>query len=445
MEFLLNYFPKGFCSLFALPFFFVFSGTGTANGQDADQEYFEQDRVRLENRSYRTNIRTVLINKTGFDLSEPVIELGNEESVTLRFDDLDDETKDFQYGIVHCTWDWQPSGMIESDYLGGMWNDRINDREFSFNTIVPFVHYSLQIPNENTQIKRSGNYILRVFEGDDPEKVVLTQRFMVVEPGVEVEGRIRDARNASDRRYKQEVSIKVVQNEIAVADPFGQLKVVLMQNMRWDDIRTPNPQFVRGNELLYQDDNDLIFNGGNEFRHFDIRTLRFNTEFVKDIELENNSSMVTLRPDQKRNIAVYRSQPDINGKFMIENQDGFERHLESDYVYVRFTLESPVPFNNGNIYVHGALSNGHFDEDNKMVYSDKMGVYFHQALLKQGWYDYEYAFLADTAEVADPGFIEGDHSETSNDYATFVYFHDQSSNYDRLVGVRFFNSMRDRY
>jgi len=274
---------------------------------------------------------------------------------------------------------------------------------------------------------------------------VLTRRMMVYENEMEVNARVQDARAASDRQYKQEVSLTVTQKELRVNDPFGQLKVVLLQNMRWDDMRTPKPQYLRGNELIYQDAEDLVFGGGNEFRNFDIKTLRFNTVNVKSIDLGKTSTTVTLLPNKKRNISVYRSQPDLNGRYIIKNEDGYDAHLESDYVELRFTLEGNPPYRYGNVYVFGNLSDRRISEENKMVYSEKLGVYFLQMLLKQGFYDYQYAFLADTTQVADLGFIEGDHSETENDMLALVYYHDVSGNFDRIVGMRFFNTMRDRY
>ena len=413
--------------------------------QFQDQDYFGEAELKYEDRTYKENIRSAQINKTGFDLSEPVIELNSNESIILRFDDLDDQTKDFYFKLIHCTWDWRPTGMLESDFINGQWGDRLNDRDFSFNTMIPFIQYTLVLPNQNTRITRSGNYILMIYENNDPEDVVLTRRMMVYENEMDIKPRIRDARASSDRRFKQEVTLNVDQREMRVNDPFGKLKVVLLQNMRWDDMRVPQPQFLNGNEMVYSDSKELIFNGGNEWRNFDIKTLRFNTERVKNIELGTSSTTVTLLPDKDRSIAVYRSDPDINGRFIIRNEDGYNDHLEADYVNLRFTLECYQPFSSGNVHVYGDLSERRLSEENKMVYSEKLGVYFYQTLIKQGFYDYQYVFMADSAEVGNPGFLEGDHSETDNDYVAFIYFHEMSGNYDRLVGVRFFNSMRDRF
>lgn len=408
-------------------------------------DYFEAGRLRYDDRSYQPYIKTVQLFRTGSEVSNPVIDLYGGETLTLRFDDLDDQSKDLQYKVLHCTWNWQPSSLLESDYLDGMWSDRIRNRDFSFNTLVPYVHYNLELPNESMRITRSGNYLLVVYEEGNPDQPLLSRRFMVVEPGIELSGRIRDARNASDRRYRQELSIELLQKDVLATDPFGQLKLVLMQNMRWDDLRLPKPQFINGNKILFQDSKELVFDGGNEYRNFDLRSLLYNTEFVEHIELLDNATRVDLRLSEKRNISVYQSVPDLNGRYFVKNQEGFDDPLESDYVQVRFTLKSETPYVDGNLYVFGALYDRRVDEASKMVYSEKMGVYFHQALVKQGWYDYQFAFLADTAEVADLGFIEGNHSQAENDYLVLVYYHDRQMNYDRLVGVRSLNSMRDRY
>ena len=63
-------------------------------------------------------------------------------------------------------------------------------------------------------------------------------------------------------------------------------------------------------------------------------------------------------------------------------------------------------------------------------------------LLKQGFYDFTFATLAPGATVPDLTTIEGSHYQTENDYVILVHLTDRQQRYDRLVGVRFLNSVR---
>ncbi|NMD01400.1 MAG: hypothetical protein GYA62_16990 [Bacteroidales bacterium] len=77
-----------------------------------------------------------------------------------------------------------------------------------------------------------------------------------------------------------------------------------------------------------------------------------------------------------------------------------------------------------------------------MTYNYDKKQYELTLLLKQGFYDYAYAYLTDKSTKADFGFIEGNHYETENDYYIFVYWRNNSFRYDRLVGVKAVNTSR---
>ena len=53
-------------------------------------------------------------------------------------------------------------------------------------------------------------------------------------------------------------------------------------------------------------------------------------------------------------------------------------------------------------------------------------------------------FVHNGSTEIDATYIEGSHWETSNDYGVFVYLNDETSLYDRLIGVEFFNTVSGR-
>ncbi len=63
-------------------------------------------------------------------------------------------------------------------------------------------------------------------------------------------------------------------------------------------------------------------------------------------------------------------------------------------------------------------------------------MYTWQAYLKQGVYDYEYAFVAKGSRLADSSPVEGSFFETENRYTILVYQRQTGSRYDELIGYK---------
>ena len=71
-------------------------------------DYYTKEHFRFENYIYKDNIKTAILHKEGWQLSSPVIKLNSNEKVKLSFDDLDAESKNYYYTIIHCNADWEP-------------------------------------------------------------------------------------------------------------------------------------------------------------------------------------------------------------------------------------------------------------------------------------------------------------------------------------------------
>ena len=128
------------------------------------------------------NIKTIILKPFKTNTYAPIIRLG--EKIQLIFDDLNADEHTYTYKIEHCDFDWNISNLSESEFVNGYSEDRIRDYENSFNTLQPFTNYKLTIPNENTEIKISGNYIISVLNED--EELVFKRAFVVFEPKVTV-------------------------------------------------------------------------------------------------------------------------------------------------------------------------------------------------------------------------------------------------------------------
>jgi Domain of unknown function (DUF5103) len=408
----------------------------------APEDYWQpQATVQYTDRIYWPSVRTVQLFKVGNELSAPLLELGS-GSMQLRFDLLDADPAPLSYTLVHCNAQWQPSELSPAQYLDGAFSEFMPPGQQSINTLQPYVHYSVQLPTALMRPKVSGNYIVKVYHSDDEEDVVLTRRLLVAEQRVSIDASVVASRDVSLRNVAQQVDMVVRHPGLLVPDPFNDLQLVVLQNMRWDDARTGlRPRFVRSSELVYDHPSEALFMGGNEWRNFDLKNLRYLTQEVARMDNRGNLTEAYLLPDPKRNIRTYFEQPDINGRYLVRNDDGYQQALESDYIHVHFTLPLEQEFTGAQVFVYGGLTDGQCQREWRMSYLQEQKAYVLRALLKQGFYNYAYAVVPDSAEhVGQFEAIEGSHFQTENDYAVLAYFNDPMLGCQRLVGTRFLNS-----
>ena len=401
------------------------------------------EKYYYQNAIYQESIKSIQLFREGNELSNPVIELGSEVKLVLKFDDLNEDVNQYSYTIIHCDANWNESFIQQIEYLNGFPDNPVNDYAMSFNTTVKFVNYQLRIPNEDCTPKISGNYALVVFVGNNREDLVLIQRFYVVEPLVRIEGLVKKATFDPFNGDNQEVDFKIYHERLRLLNPREDIQVVLMQNRRWDNaILNLKPNYIRDNMLDYDYNKENVFPGGNEFRYFDIRTTRFSGENVQDIKFLRPVYHVTLLPDAIRSNKKYFSYKEMNGNFVIESQNRVtDFDTECDYVFVHFFLTMPSQLVGGSVNVFGAMTGWNANKTNEMKWDFEQAGYELILLLKQGYYNYQYVYVPEGSKKADSVNLEGAHFETENEYQIFAYYHDFASRYDRLVGFLTINSL----
>jgi hypothetical protein len=396
----------------------------------------------FENKIYDERIKTVQLYKEGWNLSYPVIKLNSDEKLILHFDLLGDRIESYNYTFIHCDKDWNRSDIFTNDYLDGFPDNPVEEFKPSFNTTVQYVHYKLTFPNDRVKLTLSGNYILSVYS-DDPDKPVITQRFIITEDIAGIKIAMHRPQMTSDNNSGQQVDFTVNLNAVRVADPYRDIFSFILQNGRWNDAKKNlKPVVFGGNELNYNSLSDRnIFKGGNEFRYFDIRSIRYVSEFVKRIDFRSPCYNVLLNPSENREFKPYFYWQDFNGKFYVATQEGRDPETDADYVNVFFTLPSKYMLSDGKMYVSGAFNNWALNGNNLMSYNPQAGQYECAMLLKQGWYNYEYVFLRDGEKDAIATKFEGSHYETENDYLVLVYYRNPRDRYDRVIGAATANTL----
>ena len=134
----------------------------------------------------------------------------------------------------------------------------------------------------------------------------------------------------------------------------------------------------------------------------------------------------------------YLYDEDQNGAFIIRNSDDEDVATTCDYVFTHFTLKSPqLP--GGEVYLNGEWTYNRFIPEYRMTYNRETQAYEATALLKQGYYNYNYLFVPDGETQGNSGRTDGNFYETENEYIILVYHRPNGGRYDKLVGYRRMN------
>ena len=405
--------------------------------QEISQDNILENKFRYENTIYNPLIHSIQLHPLGFEMGNPLIHLNFNDSLLLSFDDHSSNPQNYAYTLIHCNADWTPSDLLESEYLEGFYEEPITDYQFSFNTIQNYVHYQTVIPSANLKPTLSGNYLLIVFPENQRDKAIFSQRMMILDEKVSVKGSVKRATDLEQRNYQHEIDFSIHHSGYKIDNPFSDIMPIITQNCRWDNaISGLQAVFVKNDEIVYDYEDENLFDGGNEYRFFDIQSLRYLSERLADISFETDTYKVVLRTDEARRFQRYSSLvQDINGKRLIRVQEGSRNAIEADYALVRFTLPYEHEISHGDLYVFGQISNYGFPKSHRMTYNSKKNNYEANIYLKQGYYNYEYVLKKYEGGNINR-FIEGTHYQTANDYHIYIYHRPTGESYDQLIGIQ---------
>ena len=419
------------------------------NAQEDD--YVNDNVLKYDDYVYKTNIKTVQFYEVSWEFNPPVIKLNSNEQLRLDFDDLDGDKKMYTMTFVHCNADWTPSDLMVSEFMTGFFDLNLLNFNYAVNTAQKYTHYSIVFPmdgtQQNTQFTKSGNYVMYVYADGNTSNIVLSRRFMVYDNKVSIGATLKQPIGGGQQYNTQQMDFTISSAGYNMTNPYKDMHVVLIQNNRWDNAVTGmQPTFMTGNQFIYSLDEASTFNGGNEFRYFDIRSVRFLTERVQNIyrdEKDDYKVRAVLYPDESRGAKPYLFYNDFNGNFLIKNRETLtDNNVEGDYVYVDFFLPYANPISTGNVYIMGKLTDWRMNRNSKMTYNYKRFGYETRLRLKQGYYNYIYVLSNDSKKGGDETVIEGNHWDTENDYYILVYHRKFGTYYDQLVGYKKLNSLK---
>jgi len=394
---------------------------------------------------YYPEIKTVQLYQQNNQMSLPIINLGSSDLLELHFDDLDGYVKNYSYTFQLCNENWEPVDLSPFDYIKGFIQNRLNQYRVSSIAQTKYVHYQALLPDRGSVPTKSGNYLLKVFLNGDINKVAFTKKFFVLDNKASIGLQVLQPYDNSLFRTYQRVQVSVNATQLNPINPQQQVKVVVLQNNRWDNVvRNIKPAFIRGNVLEYNGEQDCLFAAGKEYRWVDLRSFRIATERVHSIDKLTIPNEIILKPDLTRSQLRYAYFKDFNGWYFISSSENINPFWQADYANVHFTF---IPPNNKaiegkDVYIMSNFTNSELNDSTKLLYNEEEGWYEKTFLMKQGYYSYTYVTKDKNNEnaIADVTLTDGNLWETENDYTVFVYYKSVNGRHDELVGITTVNT-----
>ena len=421
-----------FCKivLFSYTLLVIFSGEC-----EATVENKKIKKLEYRDKIYEDQIKTAILFRADDIKATPLIPAAipiyQRIPLVLKFDELFTDDADYYKAIIiHCNMDWSRSNLSDMQYLFEYNEFSVDEFEFSMATKVPYTHFTFPLP----KVKLPGNYLLVIYHEDNKEDIIISKRFIVYDQKVSIIGEVGLSTGVVQRRLNQQIEFSINYTNFPLPNPYLDIHVVLKQNQRWDNaIYDLRPTMIKEDisELDYRHFNfENNFKAGNEFRFFDIRTTHFGGRNVERTNISETQIDAYLYFDKSRGTEPYTFNNDLNGGYVIENSEGNNDFLESDYINVHFFLDLKGNINE-EIYLGGKLTDWRFEDFNKLKYINASEIYTCSLLLKQGLYDFSYYI---PGNIENPTLLEGNHYETKNEYEIIVYYKDPMLNTDVIIG-----------
>jgi hypothetical protein len=353
----------------------------------------------------------------------------------LSFDDLRNDYTEYTYEFEYCDRNWIPEERQENEFYEGTASKYIEDVTYASATKVGYAHYELLFPTNLERFIWSGNYLLHVRETES-DSIVFTQRFVVVDPRITIKAEVKRTDDVRHQNYMQQIVFELYDNQKRI-DDVSALDIIVTKNRSWDIFcRDYKPSFVNDNQISYLYTDHCYFEGGNEYRDFNMIEFKNISNNIIKVDITNKMKFhLWLDTDKPRSFLKYSTVSDINGRIKYTGDSRFFEPNQLDYATVHFTLDTDDPMLENEIYLFGELTSFQIDPEFRMNYNAETEKYEQSVLLKQGYYNYQYVVKSPYTKSIDESLIEGSHFETTNDYSIYVYYHSRLEDRDMLIGI----------
>ena len=371
------------------------------------------------------NIKSIQLYRGEGKHNLPSMELGSGDFLTLRFDELGGTSRLFRVRVRHRNADWSDSRLMTDFYLRGYREDLIEGGRPSTVQDPHYMHYEYQFPNQNMQLRLSGNYLLEVLEYET-SNVLFSVPFFVHENAGRMEVTLEEIYGLDARYVVHHQPFVRFGYPSYVVSPVTDLSIYFAQNRFWGRARQADELDMSESGVFRAYlSRPESFVGVYEFRPLDLR--RFDAGGPEVVEVRSG----TIPPQ----VWLFRDvvNLDVNPRRRTPVTHGIPRDdRRARYVDVRFELELPErEATDLPVYVYGPFNNWSIDEENRMEYQSSTDSYLGRAIIKEGEYDYKYA-LVERGGIDDLR-LDASFASTAQEYAAMIYFRDPGLQADRLL------------
>lgn len=394
--------------------------------------------------TYAANIHSVRFHSYGDQESMAIYKLNSTDRVELHFDDMETRVKSYYYTYQLCDYNWQPVNLSPFDFIKGFTQQRITNYRFSSIAYTRYIHYQAILPETNSLPTKSGNYLVKVFLDGDTSKLVFTRALLVLDSRSSISAQVVQPFTPDTYKTHQHIKFTVNLEGLNTSNASQQVKVVVLQNGRWDNAQgNVLPTFVRNNSLEYSNENTFVFEGGKEWRWLDLRSFSLLSERVDSANTKRTD--IYLKPDIDRSAQQYIYFPDLDGRYLVTTYESINPYWQGDYAKIHFNYvtASQMPYADKDLYLIGQLTDYQLNDKNKMQFNTEKGKYENIQYLKQGYYNYGY-MLVDKNDASKRSYLEGNYWETENNYTILVYYKSFTDQSDQLIGISKINTRSDR-
>ena len=361
-------------------------------------------------------------------------------SITVEFDISSAAIPNVYARIIHCSADWTPD---EDGFLSDV-NNRTTLIDWK---IAPersnYSRYRGQftLPNQQTRIRFSGNWVVRIHD-IDTDSLLGETRFFAVDTRATM--RLNFMTDFYEPRYR--VSGTAYTIETLVQDLTARLlttnlhTVVLYRNHRWFDpfIASERIRPLRNPGSISADVLGMV-QGGKIFR-------------VSRIPAQNEYRVLDLTnpgrfPSTGQPIPIGLSDIRRNGMFMERADDGAMisrsvSDVNDEFIPIEFLLDpTPGGASDDDIFVSGSFNNWKPDRNWLMYFDSANRLYRLRQWVRRGRHNYLYAngrigADSDAAQEISYEEFEGNTAAANNTFIAFAYYRELDyGGYDGIVAV----------
>jgi hypothetical protein len=360
--------------------------------------------------------------------SAPIIRAGSGETLTLRFDHLDNSGEMFTVRAEHRNADWTESNLFEGFYMRGQYSDYFSEPVPSAAAAPEYMQYTYRFPNRNFGFQVSGNYLLHVEDYSSGE-LLFSLPFMIYEDRGTIETQIEEIFGLNSDHFLHHQLFATFIHPDFVMIPDQDISIYFVQNQFWGrfldasitDISEPD-------RIRLHIPRERAFPGRYEFRQLNMQNI--DDPGIDVLEVRKDTEPPTVVRD--RDVVNFGVTPSLVSGNRYGRPD---ISRDARYARVVFTLDRPSDINPGSrVHITGPFSNWTVNESNRMRYDENTGEFTAGILIKEGAYDYKYV-LAEGRELNDLR-LSGMFADSRQEYHTLVYYRDLQLNADRLLNFR---------